>query len=172
MEHDDDQQHLPWNEGLPTRPDVDLLIRTWPEPKIGDVFAYESIGKLLRVDPLSNRFRTVTNAWRDRLRKDMHLNVFTRDAHEFFVATPEETAARTWGVFQHVANVGRGHGKRLQAANVYASEATRPVLEHQMRLAGALVREAKKARMNALPSTEVKEPPKISPPKKPKEGSG
>ena len=64
------EQHLPFSEGLPTRPDVDLLLKTWPEPKVGDRFAYEVIEQLLNLDRRDNRFRTVTTNWRKRMHEN------------------------------------------------------------------------------------------------------
>ena len=159
----DDQKLYPWNEGLPTKPDVDLLLKTWPDPKVGDRFEYESVESLLKQNRDSARFKTVTNKWRDRLRE----NGFTVECEAgkaFYVATSGQVSAATYGVLRGVGRKARRHRIKLSIAKP-VDDSERSVIEHQARLMNGIERDSKKARMNLLPSTAAPAMPQIAPPK-------
>lgn len=64
--------HYPWDEGMPTKPDVDLLLKAYPELEPGDKIPYEEVEEKLGISRIDrrSRFVTVTNAWRKRLLED------------------------------------------------------------------------------------------------------
>lgn len=157
-------EHFAFNEGLPTRPDVDLLLRTWPQPKVGDRFEYETIEKLLNISRRDNRFRTVTTNWRKRAYEQFAIVIEVEAGEAFYVASADQISARTYGVLQFVGGKARRHRKKLAAAKV-ESDSQRAVIEHQARLMLAVEKDSKKHRMNLLPTTQVPDVPKISPPK-------
>lgn len=161
---DEKQKLYPWKDGLSTKPDVDLLLRTWPEPKIGDRFEYESIEALLHEAPDSTRFKTITKKWRDRL-QEHGLTVECEPGKAFYVATSDQISAATHGVLKGFGRKSRRHRIKLSTAKP-TDETQRSVLEHQARLMIGIERESKKARMNLLPSSAAPEMPKIAPPKK------
>jgi hypothetical protein len=156
-------KHYAFNEGMPTGPDVEVLLRTWPEPKVGDTFDYETIARLITATPRGGRFWTVCNAWRRRwLEKGLVIECRAKEA--FYVADPEQIIGQT-----HTVLSGIGRKARLQRRKLLVQRARddkeRETLQHHARLMVATEREAKKQRMNLLPSTEVKALP-VAPPKK------
>jgi len=161
---DDTQKLYPWSEGLPTKPDVDLLLKTWPEPKVGDRFPYEAIEALLRQERDTARFKTITNKWRDRLR-EIGFTIECEPGKAFYVATSGQVSAATYGVLRSVGRKARKHRIKLAIAKP-VDDAERSVIEHQARLMGSVERDAKKARMNLLPPTAAPAMPQIAPPKK------
>ena len=160
---DSKERFYAFNEGLPTKPDVDLLLSTWPNPKIGDRFEYEVIAKLLHIEIGSVRFKTVTNNWRRRwLEKGFVIECDVGKA--FFVANAEQIMGKTYGTLQFIGRKARHHRTKLSQAKV-ETDLQRAAIEWQARSLLEMEREAKKKRMNLLPPTEIKEPHKIAPPK-------
>jgi hypothetical protein len=54
--------------GLPTDPDVRALMASFPAIRPGDVIKHADIEEVLRVKRDSNRYRSITVAWRRKLR--------------------------------------------------------------------------------------------------------
>lgn len=93
------ESYLPFSEGLPTRPDVDLLLKTWPQPKVGDRFEYEAIEKLLNISRRDTRFRTVTTNWRKRAYEQFGAVIEAETGEAFFVASADQIfSAHLWRV--------------------------------------------------------------------------
>lgn len=156
--------YLPFNEGLPTKPDVDLLLQTWPKPSIGDRFEYETVAKLLGVPATSVRFRTVTNNWRNRMR-ELGFVIECEAGAAFYVATAEQISAATYGTLRTIGRKARKHRTKLAVAKI-ETESMRATIEHQSRLMLAVEKDTKKHRMNLLPPTVAPQAPQIAPPKK------
>jgi hypothetical protein len=159
----DEQTLYPWNEGLPTKPDVDLLLKTWPSPKIGDRFEYDVIESLLGIAHTAPRFRTVTNQWRARL-LEQNLVCECETGTAFYIATADQISARTYGTLRGIGRKARKQRQKLSVSKP-EDDAQRAVIEHQGRLLNVVERDAKKARMNLLPTTTVSAAPRIAPPK-------
>lgn len=161
-------KHLPFDEGLPTKPDVDLLMQTWPELKVGDQIAYSTIEKLIGNPQESRRFRTITNAWRRRWsERNVVIECMTNRA--FYVASAAQITATTYDVLRGIGRKAHRQRRKLAAAKP-ENDLQRLTVEHQGRLMLAVERDAKKARMNALPNTAAPTP--ISaPPSAAKNGS-
>lgn len=164
---DDDQKLYPWSDGLPTKPDVDLLLKTWPDPKVGDRFEYEAVEALLRQNRASARFKTITNKWRDRLR-EQGFTVECEGGKAFYVATSGQVSAATYGVLRSVGRKARKHRIKLSIAKP-VDDTERSVIEHQARLMHVVEKDSKKARMNLLPRTSAQSIPQIASPEKKKD---
>lgn len=54
----------PFFGGVPTAGDVKKLLEAFPDPEVGEVIPYARVAEIIKVDSASNRFRTVTTAWR------------------------------------------------------------------------------------------------------------
>ena len=154
---------LQWDEGLPTKPDVDLLLRTWPEPKVGDRYEYESVAALLRIDITSARFKTVTNVWRRRLLESGFV-VECEPKKAFFVAHADEITARTYSTIDGIRRKAKKHRSKLAVAKI-ENETQRTTVEHQALLMLAIEKDARKHKANILPTTKPSDMPQISPPK-------
>lgn len=151
-----------FQDGLPTGPDVTVIRKQWPSPKIGEAIAYEDVATLLGIKVGSNRWRSVTNAWRARELEEGR--VITCVAGErFVVATAEQITAATYGVLAHVGRTAKKQRRNLATVRA-ADAATRNVIDHQARLMIAVEQDARKKRMNLLPATQVTEAPRITPP--------
>lgn len=61
--------------GLPTEPDVRKLIDAFPRLEPGAEISHAEIAKVIGVDRDSDRYRTVTNAWRRLLKKDHNVRL-------------------------------------------------------------------------------------------------
>lgn len=164
MTDDRSPQHLPWADGMPTRPDVDALLAAFPPAtllpgvKLTDDQLLLVIGKCTRT-----RFRTVYAAWIRRLQAD-HRIVMKREREAgFFVPTAAQVLSDTHPTLQHI---GRSAKKQIQRLAVIKPEnrIEADTRDHHGRLLGVIRREAKKARANLIPDTTVTAAPQITPP--------
>ena len=157
-----DQEYLGWRDGLPTAPDVEAICRQFPELKTGDEVSYQAIEELLRLTRGTGRWKSVTDAWRTRLR-EKGLVVECKASEAFYVATADQVSAATHSVLRGIGRKAKRHRQKI-AVSRPEGDTQRAVLEHQARLMHGIERDAKKARMNLLPSTEGAQTPKITPP--------
>lgn len=164
-EHDDDktQQHMPWEDGLPTAPDVTAIQKQWPDLKVGDRVTYEDICALLKLDWRSSRFKSVTTAWRKRELEAGRV-IESDPGVSFYVASAEQTSAKTYGVFKFIGRKARKHRRFLSVQHT-EDAVLAATINHQGKLIMNIEREAKKSRMNLLPSTAATATPQITPPK-------
>lgn len=80
----------PFKDGLPTGPDVERLDAAYQKLEEGDEISYQDIGEKIREKPRTGRFRTVTDAWRIKLRKDRNLVLKPMNGEFFRVMVPRE----------------------------------------------------------------------------------
>jgi hypothetical protein len=148
-------KHYSFKEGMPTKPDVDLLLKTFPDIKAGDKFAYEAVGKLIGNDWNTSRFKSVTNSWRGRLsEKGVILECMPGDC--FYAATADQVSSQTYSVLESIGRKSRKHRKKLVSVKT-ETDSQRELIVHQGRLMHELERYAKKHRMNVLPNTSVQQ---------------
>lgn len=149
-----EQKHMGFADGLSTKPDVDLLLATWADPKTDDQFSYESIGKLIGTNWPSNRFRSVTQSWRKRL-LERGIVVNCKASAGFYVASVDQITSETHSVLTFVARKAKRHRTKLRTAEskVGLTEFQRMTVEHQGQMMNGLEKDAKKQRMNLLPNT-------------------
>jgi hypothetical protein len=160
---EDNQQHLPWQDGLPTSPDVTMIQKQWPELKVGDRIAYEEIADLVGIKIRSNRFKSVTDAWRKR-ELEAGKVIECEIGAAFYVASCEQVSAKTYVVLKTIGRKAKRHRRHLSVQRP-ENDLQRSTVEHQARLMQSVEKDARKARMNLLPSTAVQQPPRIEPPK-------
>lgn len=161
-----DQKHYAFNDGMPTKPDVDAILKVHPAMSPGWRCDKDELAGIVKLQPDSSRWRSVLTALKARIRREHGLvMLYDRTSREFFIATAADTIARTSDVFGSVGRKLRHQRKDLILTSPTATESERPILEHQTRLVHTLERESKKQNMNLLPSTETKAAPQIVPPK-------
>jgi hypothetical protein len=162
------ENYLAFSDGLPTKPDVDLLLKKWPQPKVGDTFGYDEIAAELGIAPRSRRFWTVVRRWRERCRDELSAPIHVdSESQFFFVPNIDQSNARTYVVIRSVQRKARRQRSELRTfiGKQELNDMQRSMLEHNMTRMAIIEREAKKQKMNALPATAVQEPPKLSPPR-------
>jgi hypothetical protein len=153
MEQQNQQKHFSWRDGMPTGPDVAILQKAYPSLSPGDRIDYETVSELLGVKVGSQRFITVTLAWRAREEDNNGIVILCKRKEAFIVATPDQITSGTYETLRHIGRSARKQRKHL--ATVHADdEMTRLTVDHQARLMMEVERDAKKKRMNALPSTQ------------------
>lgn len=156
-------KHLYWQDGLSTRPDVDLLLSAYPDLKEGDQITYIEIEALVLAKPTSQRFWTVTSRWRRRLlERGIVVDCVAKEA--FYVLNAAQIVAATHGTFTTIGRKAKRQRHRLSVARP-VDELQRAMIEHQGRLLHEVERDTKKKRMNLLPSTATAEQARIEPPK-------
>jgi hypothetical protein len=159
----DQREYFPWDDGLPTGPDVGILQRKWPALAVGDRIPYEEIGALLALDWRCARFRTVTAAWRQREMEAGRV-LICEPGTAFVVATCAQISAATYSVLHQVGRKMKKQRTRLSTTSP-ANEIEKQTVEHHGRLLLAMEREAKRSRMNLLPNHSPEQPTRIGPPK-------
>lgn len=153
-----------FRDGMPTGPDVAALEKRWKDIAIGDSVPYEEVEKEIGAEWRSERFRTVTTAWRARI-IERGLVLICEPGRAFVVATGEQISAMTHGVLSHIGRQSKAQRKRLSTVRP-ESEIEKQTVEHHGRLMLMIERESKKARLNILPNSQPDEPVRISPPEK------
>jgi hypothetical protein len=150
-----------WDEGRPTKPDVDALMMAYPDLATGDLLDYEQVASIIGSDPKSSRFRTVTTVWRKRM-QDKGVILECRKSEAFYVATADEVAALTYGVINGMGAKARRHRRKLARVPT-DTEDQRSTVNHQGLLMRRIEDDAKRHRMNVLPSTEVQPAVRVDP---------
>lgn len=161
--------YFPFNEGMPTGPDVELLVKAYPDLRPGDKIARDDVYALLGLDPTQSRgqsrMRSVMEAFKHRIKREkQHVILYDRDDACFHVATPADVIKRTGSVLDGIRRKARRQRNNFNAVAAQASDSERPVIEHQARLFHAIERDSRKAGMNLLPSTAAPATPQIAPP--------
>lgn len=158
----DEQKHYPWNEGQPTKPDVDALLKSFP-PETMTPGWRATDAEIKAIIGNTHRYRTVYSAWIRRLQRDHQVNVYRQLTTGFYVPTADQVFARTHPTLQHI---GRSAKKQVRSIAIVKPEndSHRALQDHQGRLLHNIGREAKKARMNLLPGTVQQPLPQIATP--------
>lgn len=154
-------EHLPWQDGLPTRPEVDALLNAFPpaQLRVGTEISDAQIRAVMGTAD-SVRFRTVTNVWRRRLLSDHGIALFRAKSTGFFVPSPDQITARTHPTLRHVTHTVTSQIKNLSSVKA-DTQTQRDTVDHHGRLLGHIKLEAKKARMNVLPPAASQPMPRI-----------
>jgi hypothetical protein len=139
-------------------------MKTWPAPNPGDEFGYETVAKLIGCPSTDRRFWTVTKNWRRRW-LDKGIVIECDPNRAFYVANLKEVSSRSYDVLRSIGRKARTQRKKLVVQKPQDDQ-ERSTIEHQARLMAGLEREARKSRLNILPSTSVADVPKIAPPKR------
>ena len=151
-----------WDEGRPTKPDVDALMAAYSDLATGDRIEYEQIADVVGSLPTTSRFRTVTNAWRKRMQeRGVILECINGEA--FYVATANEVAALTYGVINGIGAKARRHRRKLARVPT-ENDDERATVNHQGLLMKRIEDDSKRHKMNVLPATEVQPVARITPP--------
>lgn len=157
-----DNKHYPWQDGLPTGPDVQLLMSRWPDLKVGDRIEYADVADVLKVDRGSGRWRSITSQWRKRL-LELGLVVECETDTAFYVATADQISAATYSTLKMIGKKAQRHRRKLSVANP-ETEAQKNAIEHQGRLMLAIERDAKKSRKELPNVPAAANSPRIAPP--------
>lgn len=158
-----EQKHYAWTDGMPTGPDVTMLQKMWSDLKVGDRIPYEDVETLLGLKRDSTRWKTVTNAWREREEEKGRV-IKCDPGVAFFVATTDQILGDTHPTLLSMGRLARKQRKRVATVQP-SNEQEKLVRDHHGRLLSVIEREAKKHRMNLLPTFEQKAPVQIGPPK-------
>lgn len=73
--------------GLPTDMDVRALLEQFGVPTEGQIIAYEQVAEVIRCRPRSGRFKSVTDRWRNRLKREHNIYLRAKDG-QFTVLDP------------------------------------------------------------------------------------
>lgn len=146
-------------EGLSTGPDVEALKRAFPDIKDGDRISYAKVTAVIGLEWHDRRFKTVTNAWRRKLRElGLEMRCESKSAFVFLTnrGKLDETPVRIGRIQRQARDIRRV----VSTVRPENDEMKREQLHH-MTLANSIEQDAKKAKMNILPATEVKPQPRL-----------
>lgn len=76
--------------GVPTAPDVDILLKHYKQPQEGAILKYEDIASIVKLDSSTSRFKTVLNSWRKRLFRDYNILMIPEPGIGLKNSTPSE----------------------------------------------------------------------------------
>ena len=165
MNENDELTVFPWDEGQPTKPEVDALLKQWPPETIkpGEWRATDDEMREIIRPRDTWRYRTVYARWINRLLRDHGVVIYRQKETGFFCPTADQIFARTHPTLVHA---GQAIGKQIRAVARAQprNEIESGVQDHQGRLLAVQKRELKKSRMNLLPPTAAEPIPKIAAP--------
>jgi hypothetical protein len=146
-----DKTFFPWNEGRPTKPEVDALLTRFPHDQMKPGW-YASDAELRAIiGPASVvRFHTVCVAWIRRLERDHGVIVYRQRLSGYFVPPPEDVYAKTHPTLLHIGRTARKQ-KRHVATAAPTTDHEKLVQAHQGQLLNGIERATRKARQNVLP---------------------
>jgi hypothetical protein len=159
-----EDKHYGFKDGMPTRPDVDALLKKWPDLQEGELLTYQQVQAVLREPEGSARYRVVTHAWRKRLREQFGIVLECMRGKGFFVAGAEQISAATYDVIDGIGRKAKRHRAKLMTIRPEDTLMAEKQ-SHQMRLMLAIEKDAKHHKMNVLPNTTPAEMPRMGPPK-------
>lgn len=148
-----------FKEGMPTGPDVSALQASYPELKVGDTISYADVEIIIGCEWQTARFKTVTNRWRKRL-KEKGIVIDCDAGEAFRVLTADEITAKTYSTFEQIGRKARKQRSNLATIRADRDDQKATVLHH-MQMLNATERDARKHRMNLLPGTAIKPPPRL-----------
>ena len=163
---DNDGTYYGFRDGMPTGPDVTALMKRWPELKVGDHIPYANVERVIGVAHRGKRWRSITNAWRRRLKRDHQLVLRCQKTEKvFFVAGCAQLLRETPETLEFTRRKMRRHRSDL-ATIIPKDEQEKVSVEHNMRLVHNVEQYLRKQEVNLLPNTQTKTQPKILPPRK------
>lgn len=129
--------------GIPTGPDVKRMHEAFDARSVGESITHTEVEAVLEVDRHSNRYRTVTSAWRrERLGQD-NVEIGVIPGEGFKVLTPSERVSSNIKGFQSGT---RKQGKSLRRVAMVKSDSLTPVertkVDHFQRIGARIMQES------------------------------
>lgn len=158
-------KHYSFRDGMPTRPDVQLLQKQWPSLQVGDRIPYDDVEAVIGIERGTARWKSITNSWRHRER-EMGRVIECEAGKAFYVATADQLSAMTYGALQHIGRSAKRHRNKLATVEQHdnVSDDIRSRCQHHGRLMWQIEKESSASRKNLLPDTRASQQ-QISPPK-------
>lgn len=118
---DGEVTYFPWNEGAPTKPDVDALLAAFPPESIkpGQWKATDDEIRAVIGRADGTRYRTVYSTWIRRLARDHAINVYREKEIGFYCPTPEQVFSTTHPTLE---SARRKVGRQLRSVNIVKAE--------------------------------------------------
>jgi len=161
-------KHYSFRDGLPTKPDVDLILKTWPNLSIGDRISYEEMETCLGIKWKSARFDSVTDRWRRRM-VDEGFIIDREKGIGFYVLPPKNIQENTYGLLKHVGKSARKQRRAVLTIRTHegVDDVTMARTDHHARLLSEIERSVTESKKTILPSLR-KEAVMIAPPEQKK----
>lgn len=141
--------------GIPTEPDVNLLLRKYPAYEPGMSIPYEEVEQLLNVHWQTKRFGTVTRSWRRRILRMFNQDLSPRGG-QFVVLHPHERINKQGGRLRSgIMIVGRSGRHLAMVPRQELSDIDIKRLDHFSRRAALLIDADRRA---ATPEIEAPAP--------------
>lgn len=151
--------------GVPTGADVRKLLDAFPDIKPGDVIAYADVAKVIGADHGSNRFKSVTDAWRKTLLRTSNLVIEAVTGRGFRRLPEQERSERDregWRKDQSraarkVRDLARTDTRDFTESEQHAHDHARRVLQAHLEHTSTTVRElAPPPQLQLLPKRQAR----------------
>lgn len=165
MSEDEKQQkYFGFKDGLPTGPDVTAIQKEFTRLVPGDRIEYELIETIINCKPGTQRWRSITDAWRKR-ELENGIVIECEVGAAFYVMTAEQILeGRTYDVLKHIGNKARKNRRCLGTIRT-DDERTKNIRDHQMRVMWSVEKDSKQNRKNLLTPPATATMARIGPPK-------
>lgn len=156
-------------EGMPTRPDVDALLKAFPpetiksgEWSVTDEQMFSVLGASTAAD--YERYIRISLVWRRRLERDHRVVVYRQNDAGFYAPTPDQIFGRTESSQTHALRTIRKQKRGVALAKPTDARGAEIQL-HRLRLLDNSSRALRQDREALqLPATTAAQPPQIVPP--------
>ena len=131
---------LRFNGGIPTEPDVALLMEAYKVPEPGTLIEYSAAESIIGQKRSACRFRSVTTAWRKKLLKDHNVIMGAVKNVGFKSLEPNERSGFIGGKYKTgIRFVRKSQILAVRSDVTKMSPEARRVVEHVQHTAAALV---------------------------------
>lgn len=161
------EKYFNLKEGMPTKPDVDELLKKHPDIKPGWRIGRSDLAGSIGQTYGTPRWNSIVRALKTRIGEEKGMVLlYDKSSKEYFIAKAKDTIALTSGVLKSASRKLRVQRKNLVNTKITATDEERNVLDHQCQLIYVLERETTKQNKNLLPDSSVGNQIKIFPPSK------
>lgn len=148
-----------FGHGVPTAPDVELLVKQYGIPIEGVPIPYSDVTKLINVEYGTHRFSSVTHAWRRHLYTKHNVATYCEDKC-FIAASPDNRVNMGCGKI-------RSGVKAIRRSGVLLATSDRPRMSpDKQRLSDHYLHLAGQIQQMALVTAKTMTPPEIAVKKK------
>ena len=141
--------------GVPTEIEVNILRTKYPTPTVGDSWSYEEISQAIEVPVGTNRFKTVTTAWRRSVERENGIVIATDRQGNFKVLDDSGKAGMSKDKLLSAGRMARRSRKVAGLVDpTQLSDEQRKEFDHVTKVSATILQATRLKSKAALPELE------------------
>lgn len=146
------EQEKTFKGGVPTDPDVQKLLDKYGRPKIGQVFTYEEIADFLNTTKKSNRWCTVTWAWRRQIYRLHNIYLGCERGKAFIALKDSERLRFGIGIYKTgLVKISKAQDLVAGCDDANLTDPEKDSKSHIVKISGSLLMSARMEARKSLP---------------------